>query len=236
MRLDTMRTLLRRRLGDVAPVDADETQQQWTNAMLDDLLNTGIQLLQIEVQEVAPEWIRARKYIDTTGDTHYPWPTNFWFEFAVKVKDSSAPGGYRPLGRMDEDQVAAQDSGASAVYSRWGAFLHISPAPVTGTARGILIEYHPFESLDADSDVPSSLPLPIHIGAVMWAELLAKGETADSLDPVAMQLKTIIQLIPKVCRLSGGTPEYLRPDTGKTRYGLGEGGSSMGSTPGFDRR
>ena len=66
-----------------------------------------------------------------------------------------------------------------------GRYLKISPIPDADSDEGIKLIYVPILSMSSDAEVPP-IPVSLHFGIVMAAQLVAYGDTAEVSDKEAV--------------------------------------------------
>jgi len=193
-----MRTLLRRQLQDVPEV-------QWpVDSELDALLNSAYTLVQKEIRKVSPTAHQFWDYINTVaGTSWYPLPQTFGIR---RISLKQADGTYTKLTLKDYDTIKGL-SGSETYYAKEGQWIGIFPAPTT-MANGIELVHVPIMEMALDADVPR-IKLPLHIGIVWWAKLLALGETADATSDTKSRLQELLGDIPVWYDVTSDGPEVL---------------------------
>ena len=197
-----LRNMLKRRLQDTG-------NAQWTNAVLNDYLNHGLQYMQKRILEVDP---MAFVYTDTATLTvdvaDYPMPANSMWEVGVFTK-ATATADYAWLDRIERPWLQAGGSTNweanpfSAGYARKGRYLVIHPTPTATIAAGLKLEYVPWLTMAADTDVPE-VDVGLQEGIVYRAEEIALGDTAQEAVKAKEDLAQIVTDISRYYRRSGG--------------------------------
>lgn len=219
----TMRSVLRRRLNEL-------TQDNWTDVMLDDLLNTSLAQVQTDVMQVVPQaFVNIWRQDITAGQEFYDKPVGLQYEYLVRLKDTGS-GLYFQIRNGDYYQL--QNRGLSlstppqqfntlipeTKYAHLGRHLAINPIPSVTVTNGLEIIGIPTLSMALDTDVPE-LNLALHMLPVLWANLFALGETQESAAAVTALIDRLTSQIPLYYRQSAGDPVTLQPDIIKD-YGL----------------
>jgi hypothetical protein len=204
-----MRTWLRRRLQET-------TADQWSDATLNYYLNEGLHFMQQEIEKLEPE---AFIYEDTanivSAQRLYAWPSNMKREVEVKVKVTSTATEYTILKRRDRRTVnnplVGTQSTQANTYAHQGRYLLLQATPTANVTDGIWLTYVPVLEMGADSDVPN-IPVDIHIGIVLAAQLYAFGDSSGSSDKqeVKGELADVIIRLPMHYSVSGGEPPHFR--------------------------
>ena len=197
-----LRTILQRRLQDTG-------QAQWATASLDVYLNFGLTYMQKEIMKVDP---MAFIYEDTanlvSGTAYYPMPSNSMFEVGVYIRET-AGGEYKWLDYIELPWIQAGGSANwdtnpfPAGYSRAGRYLVIHPEPTSNITAGIKMEYVPWLTMGADSDVPE-IDVGLQEGIIFRAEEIALGDTAQEAVKAKEDLAQVIVNIPLFYRRRGG--------------------------------
>lgn len=190
MNRGVMRTLLRRRL-------LEPTADQWDNSTLNDLLNVALGLVRKQVRKVDPEFDIRWEYRDTVaGTSFYEKPAGTRGSIEVGLKGAASDADWTALKRAAYHIARTQGSdGGETVYCHRGAYIGIFPAPSAAVVDGIQFLHAPSETLAADTDVPR-LEESLQYGVVVWAALLAKGESPEDDSKDARELARILGDIP----------------------------------------
>jgi hypothetical protein len=214
-----LRTWLRRRLQEATPA-------QWTEAALNDYLNEGLRNVQQHIEKVDPE---AFIYIDAAdtvaSEDLYPFPVNMKSIVLLEYKTSSG-AEYAKLPQRTRRQVradlASNRTSASPSYALQGRYFKIAPAPTAAVTDGIQLTYVPALAMGSDSDVPE-LPVDLHLGIVLSAQLIALGDTAEATDKRAVreELAAVLLSIPIHYRVSNDDAELLAVDSDVKFYADG---------------
>ena len=208
-----MRTLLRRRL-------LEPTADQWDDSTLNDLLNLALSFVRKHMRKSDPEFDIRWEYRDTVAGTSFyekPAGTRGLIELGLKL-DASA-SDYTPLVRRPYHVARTNTSAAETFYCHRGAYIGIFPAPSASIVQGISFMHAPTETLAADTDI-SRLDDTLQYAAVVWAALLAKGESPEDDSKDAKELARILgDSAVDVSDL--GQPTYLQPDIADARGMVG---------------
>ena len=222
----TIRTLLRRRLNETV---AD----RWDDSTLNTLIDLAYALVLKQVRKVDPEAVLFWDYRDTISGTNwYEKPAATRGPVEVGLKATSADADWTPLKRVPY-HIARDYTGSDTVYCHRGTYIGIFPAPSNTVTDGIQFIHAPTDTMAADTDVPK-LEQTLHYAIVLWAALIAKGESPEAPDSKdAAELQRIIGDIPH----DYGSPDHgqglsLSPDVGDAR-GLGGG---RATSNGIDQR
>jgi hypothetical protein len=221
----TIRTLLRRRINEVV---ADN----WDDATLNIFIDLAYALMVKQVRKVDPEALLAWDYRNTVAGTNwYEKPVGTRGPVEVGLKASAADTDWSPLTR--KPYFLARDwTGSETIYCHRGLYVGIFPAPATAVVGGIQFIHAPVDALAVDTDVPK-LESTLHYAIVLWAALIAKGESPESDDKDAKELQRLIGDIP----LDYGSPDLGQPVALTLDVGDARGnGSGILSGPGTDRR
>lgn len=222
----TIRTLLRRRLNDVV---ADS----WDDSTLNTMIDLAYALVLKQVRKVDPEAVLFWDYRDTVaGTVWYEKPAGTRGPVEVGFKASSTAADWTPLKRKPYWIARDWSDANETVYCHRGTYVGIFPAPAASVTQGLQFIHAPTDTFAVDTDVPK-LETTLHYAIVLWASLIAKGESPESDDKDARELQRIVGDIPA----DYGTIDYsqplaLSPDVADARAR----GSSPLSGPGVDRR
>lgn len=187
MTLATIRTMLRRRLNE-------QTADNWDDNTLDIIINLAYALVQKQVRKVDPEALIFWDYRDTTVDVNwYEKPSGTRGPVEVGLKSSASDTTYTALVR--KPYWIARDWTGDPVYCHRGNYIGIFPAPTVSVTSGLSFLHAPTDTLAVDADVPK-LESTLHYAVVLWASLIAKGETPEDDAKDAKELQRIIGDIP----------------------------------------
>lgn len=196
-----LRAMLQRRLQDSG-------NAQWADATLNMYLNFALTYVQKEIMKVDP---MAFIYSDTanivSGTAYYPMPSNSMFEIGVYTKATG--GEYGWLDYVDLPWIQAGGSPNwdanpfNKGYSRWGRYLLLHPEPTASVTDGLKLEYVPWLTMGADTDVPE-IDVGLQEGIVYRAEEIALGDTAQEAVKAKEDLAQTIVSIPLYYRRRGG--------------------------------
>jgi len=183
----TIRTLLRRQIMEV-------TVSQWSDAVLNDLINVAYHVSQKEIMKVDPEafleWVR--RDLTVADGSFYPRPEGSWWPNQVRMKNQGSSRyemlQFKPF---DEAETWGIDSSgkptgdaadpAGHVWARRGNYVCIFPAPTATITAGLELIHVPTLILAVDTDIPA-VPLGVHIAIVYIAKVLALGETYQNFE------------------------------------------------------
>jgi hypothetical protein len=190
----TIRELVRRRLNE-------QTADNWTDNVLNTLIDLAYALVLKQVRKVDAEAVLAWDYRDTVAGTNwYEKPSGTRGPVEVGLKKSSADTDWTPLKRVAYH--VARDWTGDTVYCHRGTYIGIFPAPTVAVTNGIQMLHAPTDTMAVDTDVPK-VEQTLHYAIVVWATLIAKGESPESDTKDATELQRIIGDIP----LDYGSPD-----------------------------
>jgi hypothetical protein len=198
-----MRTWLRRRLNETTP-------DQWADSALNDYLNEGLRFMQQEIERMEPE---AFIYEDSanlvSGQREYAWPVNMKREVTVGTKWNSSATAYTDVGRVGNRKADNPDNTENE-YAHKGRYLKFSHTPTENVTKGIWLEYIPILSMGDDADVPD-IPIDLHMGIVLSAQLTAFGDSSGSTDKqeVRAELADVMLRLPNHYKRIGGEPDKM---------------------------
>jgi len=189
MTLLQIREMLQRQLQDISSVE-------WDNAgELNALINQAYYLVQKEVFKKFPT---AHLFVDTAptaiGTSWYPLGDSFGVH-RVGYKADAAATAWTKLARKDYDDVV-EVTGSTTYYAQKGQWLGIFPAPTAAVADGIELWHTPVMSLAADADIPR-IKLPMHYAIVLWAKMIAIGDTGEQAGETRDRLKEVFADLPE---------------------------------------
>lgn len=188
MILSDARDLLRRRLRDTE-------EEIWTDGQLNSIINLAILRVQLRVMRVNPEaeltvW-RANL---VSGQQYYNKPAGATNFIEVAMKDSDAATGYRPLTRSDyfrnRDRTEPSGDILGTYYSLFANKVFVAPAPTSDVTDGLQFIGVPALSAGDDADV-LPLHLALHFAVVLYAEIIAKGETDEAKAEIREELNAV---------------------------------------------
>lgn len=220
----TIRTLVRRLLNE-------EVADNWTDDILNTLIDTAYALVLKQVRKVDPEAILFWDYRATVaGANWYEKPAGTRGPVEVGLKSSASDTDWAPLNRKPY-YLARDWTGSDTVYCHRGQYVGIFPAPTVAISDGLQFIHAPTDSFAADTDVPK-LETTLHYAIVLWAAMLAKGESPEDDSKNAKELGRILGDI----ALDYGTIDYgqalaLNADVADAR-----GRGLVMDSPGIDRR
>lgn len=221
----TIRTLLRRLVQE-------DTADNWTDAVLNDLIDHAYARMIGEVKRVDPEAFVATSTSNiVAGTATYAKPADNWSLVEVNLLDS-ATGLYKPIRRVEYDKTRPPSTGSDfptfsdTVWYHSGTSVGIYPAPTASVTNGLQFRYFPNDALSADTNSPV-IHVSLHYGIVLWGALLAKGETQEDVAPLRVQLNEILVTLREIYTRDLNVPQALQPMT----RGLRRGGSQLEIDP-----
>jgi hypothetical protein len=221
----TIRDLVRRRLNEIEP-------DNWDDGTLNTIIDTAYALVLKQVRKVDPEAVLFWDTRNTVaGTTWYAKPAGTRGPVEVGFKATSSDADWTPLTRKPY-WIARDWTGSETIYCHRGEYIGIFPAPKVSVTGGIQFIHAPTDTMAVDTDVPK-VEATLHYAIVLWATLIAKGESPESDTKDAQELQRIIGDIP----LDYGTIDYSQPvalsaDVADTR---GRGPTTL-SSPGIYSR
>lgn len=222
----SIRTLVRRLLNETV---ADN----WADTDLDTYINLAYALVLKQVRKVDAEAVLFWDYRNTVvGVNFYEKPAATRGPIEVGLKSTAAATDWTPLTRMPY-HLARDWTGSDTVYCHRGLYLGIFPAPTVAVVNGIQFIHAPTDTLAVDTDVPK-LETTLHHAIVLWATLLAKGESPQSDTKESAELQRILGDIPQdYGTIDHGQPVALDLDVADAR---GQGATSISTSNGVDQR
>lgn len=183
MNRGSMRTLLERRLQDTG-------NDGYTDAVLNDLLNVGLGLVQNEVLKVnAHAFVAIETFPSVADQPYYEKPANIYHEIELAVSDSGVEGGYRPLSKTPwRGRSTGTQNQGDLSYSEIGQYWWISPTPSASVAAYFRLIYHYLLSMSDDDQSPR-LHASLHSCVVDYAVIEALGETWESGEDAMQRLE-----------------------------------------------
>ncbi len=223
MTLATIRFLLRRRLNEVI---ADN----WDDSTLDTLINLAYALVQKQVRKVDPEALIFWDYRDTVAGTNwYEKPSGTRGPVEVGLKRAASDTDWAALVR--KPYWVARDWTGETIYCHRGTYIGIFPAPTVAVTAGIQFIHVPTDTLAVDSDFPK-IEQTLHYAIVLWAALIAKGESPEDDSKDAAELQRIIGDIPA----DYGSPDMGQPTAFSADVAEASGRGSSPISRGQDNR
>jgi len=215
MNRGTMRTLLRRRLNE--PIT-----DNWDDNTLNSLLDVAYALVLKQVRKCDPEALLSWDYRDTiAGTTWYEKPSGTRGPVEVGLKSASTDTDWTGLIRKPYYLAKQYVDASETVYCHRGRYIGIFPAPSLSVTQGIQFIHAPTDSLASDTDVPR-FEESLQYGCVVWAALLAKGESPESDTKDATELQRILGDIPAdYGQIDYGQTIALNPDVSDARGRFG---------------
>jgi hypothetical protein len=212
MTLASLRNLLRRRLHD--DPGTGEGTAHWTDADLNEIINLAYQQEQKEIIKIAPEATLKRVTTDIlAGENLYPKPADMWFEISFGYIATDYASGYRPMTKSRFASIDAQTVGVTGEvqYGHFGQNFIITPTPTTTLANGLRLSYVPILSVEDDSDV-FAIPVPLHYAILIWADIIAKGETHEEVAGLYTALGKVNDDLSSYYFSHGQVPDTLELD------------------------
>lgn len=221
----TIRTLLRRRINE-------QTADHWDDSTLNTIIDTVYALVLKQVRKVDPEAVLFWDYRNTVaGTVWYEKPAGTRGPVEVGLKSLSTDTDWTPLPRRSYF-IARDMTEGDTVYCHRGTYIGIFPAVTMSVTSGIQFIHAPTDTLADDNDVPK-LESSLHLAIVLWAAMIAKGESPEDDTKDAKELQRIIGDIPQ----DYGSPDLGQPTAFSLDVADARGlGSSTISSPGIDRR
>jgi len=193
-----MRALLRRRLQE-------QIADNWDDDTLNVMLNLSYALILKQVRKADPEALLFWDYRNTQVNvTWYEKPAGTRGPIEVGLKSAASDTDWTPLTR--KPYYLARDWTGETVYCHRGNFIGIFPAPTVSVTQGIQFIHAPTDTLAVDTDFPK-IEQTLHYAIVLWATLIAKGESPESDDKDAKELARLIGDIP----FDYGSPDLGQP-------------------------
>lgn len=222
----TIRTLLRRRLNE-------QTADTWDDNTLDTLINLAYALILKQVRKVDPEAVLFWDYRNTVAGTNwYEKPSGTRGPVEVGLKKAASDTDWKALTRKPYWIARDWTDASETVYCHRGQYIGIFPAPSASVTNGIQFLHAAADTLPTDTDVPK-LETTLHYAIVLWASLIAKGESPESDTKDALELVRILGDIPADYGSPDlGQPLAVSPDVSDAR---GRGPSTI-TANGIDRR
>ena len=181
----TMKTLLSRRLNDQA-------EENWDDDLLGTYINLAYALVLKQVRKIDPEAILNWEYRNTVANTvWYEKPAGTRGPVEIGLKSSASDTDWTALKRKPY-YIARNWTGPDNVYCHRAGYIGIFPAPTAAVTQGIQFIHVPTATLADDTDVPR-VEETLQLAIVIWAALLAKGESPESDTKEARDLQNIIQ-------------------------------------------
>lgn len=227
MNRGAIRTLMRRRLNEAV---AD----RWDDSTLNTIIDLAYALVLKQIRKVDPEALLFWDYRNTVANINwYEKPSGTRGSVEVGLKATSAATDWTPLTRKPYHIARDWTRADETVYCHRGTYVGIFPAPSVAVTQGIQFLHAPTDSLAVDNDVPK-VEQTLHYAIVLWATLIAKGESPEAADSKdAAELQRIIGDIPSdYGSIDYGQALALSPDVADARAI----GSTTLSSPGIDAR
>jgi hypothetical protein len=213
-----MRTLVRRRLHETVADD-------WDDSTLNTFLNLAYALVQKQVRKVDPEALVFWDYRNTVANTvWYEKPAGSRGSFEVGLKTAAADTDWTALVRKPYYLARSNSAASDRVYCHRGLYIGIFPAPTVAVTNGLQLLHAPTDTMSTDTESPK-LEDTLHYAIVLWATIIAKGESPEENDSKeAAELNRIINDIPSdYGSIDLGQSLQLNPDVSAAtgRYGSG---------------
>lgn len=219
-----MRALLRRLL-------MEDSEDNWTDAELNALLNLSLQSWQDYILVVQPEAFLQWDYADiTSGERFYPKPVGMRYEIELGVKSTAAATDYAPLtvhsydairhgvvGTRRESDIDPIPTEPNQLYAHAGKYFFLGWAPSDTISQGLECCYVQHLTMGADSDVPD-LAIGLHYGVVLEGAIMALRETPEDTARLEKDRDRLVDKIALYYRKSAAGPSQVHPMFGKKRY------------------
>jgi hypothetical protein len=208
--------LIRRRLNERVEADG------WDDDALYVLLNEGIKFVQKKVIAVDPYAFVTISHRDTvvgSAGEFYEVPPGMWYEIEVGFKSAASQALYTPLGKGNYHILRSRTTGTTQ-YARYGNYFAIWPNPAAAVTSGLRVHFMPTLSMgEKPENATNVIPLhpAMHMAAVIRAVMYALGDTLESRSELSTELAQELIDIPEYYH-SGGDPQQVRVDFGKTLY------------------
>lgn len=187
MTLLQLRTMLRRRLQEV-------TASQWTDATLNLNLNQGLRFMQTKIIKIDPEafiYTDLQDSIENESDYPVPAGTLSVVQIYKLVSGDYVSLDQIPMTYLRRNENTDYSNPYDAGFGMRGRYIVVHPTPTVATVDFLKIEYVPWLTMGADSDVPE-LSLGLHDGIVYRAEMISLGDTAQEAVRAKEDLGTVI--------------------------------------------
>lgn len=213
MQRSAIRTLVRKHLQEPAAAN-------WADADLNTLIDLAVALVAKAIRKVLPDAFVSTSTANIVSGTN-------WYNFpagcrAIKRVGLLSSGVYGRIERKSQD--IAESWTGDTVYCVRGQQIGLFPTPTANLALGIQYEYAPTLSLTQDTDEPV-FAAELHLAVVLWATLLAKGESPEDDTKEARQLQQLLADIPEdYGAMNHDSPETLTVDVDRL---AGRGGSRL---------
>lgn len=194
-----IRSLLRKRIQE-------DTADQWSDTDLNLLIELALQDLEREVlAQRGDAFTRISTAPWTEAKTRYLLPAGNLRILSVEVRTSTSAAYKKIRPRRSSAILEANSTGTTTavnlntVYSVFGKWLEINPAPDTTVDAGIRIRWVPSLVMDDDS-VVSEIELPLHEAIVYGAKEKAFEETEEEAKDAREKKEVIYGSIPRYYR------------------------------------
>lgn len=216
MRLIEEIAWVRRRLLDTG------AKQRFSDGDITSALNVGAQLVQVEIQKVAPDAFRRVYLRNSTANIYrYQVPRGLLRinKAFVRYTDGAAflAMSLTTQGMIEDPASYLNDGSQTGVfYAVAGGELLVFPTPTTAVEDAIKLLYVPALSMSTkDDDLEDmGLAVTLHMAVVLWAVKLLKPEDAEDIKSVDAEIVKIMDQVPTLYGGSGmaGGPEMLMPE------------------------
>jgi hypothetical protein len=187
----------------------EEIPQNWSDVILDDIINSAYHIAQKELMKVDPEsfleWVRRDV---EPNESFYARPEGSWWPNQVRMLEA-ASGKYVRLDWKPFDE--AEDWTGEYVWSRRGIYVCIFPEPPSLITNGLELIHVPTMTLTADTDIPK-IPLGLHLAIVYLTKIIALGETYQNFSRDVEMVEKVMGDISTYYLTAGGQPIRWRPD------------------------
>lgn len=201
-----MRTRLRRRF-------LEDTEDRYSDTVLNDLLNLGLIEMQKEIMKVDPEAFSKTSRASIVADQElYAFPSGIWYERELRILTD---GEYERIDRVNMQDRRDVTTGSTQRYFRYDrSYFGLSPIPETAVTNGLELVWVHTLAMSADGDEPAIHP-GLHMGIVYFAEILGAPEAGDQVEGTLKELARVLSGIPQYYIQSGSTPQQVRVDLDK---------------------
>jgi hypothetical protein len=213
----TMRALLRRQ------VQEPTTGGEWTDAELNDALNSALVAFESEIIKAAPgAFIDYHKADLIANERWYDIPNMAWR--VDRVFRLSTSGDYVPIAHeknsiLDDVEGGLRDALDHACYSVDGRFVRLYPEPTANLTDGLRMRIIPLLAMDLDTDTPG-IHQGLHPGIPLLAKLLLLEETGEPANQTLERLKFLFwDRIPDLYASLDNTPDFFEPQVDKGSFG-----------------
>lgn len=174
----------------------EQTADQWDDSTLNTLLDLSYALILKQVRKIDPEALLFWDYRNTVAGTFfYEKPSGTRGPVEIGLKATTTATDWTPLIRKPYYIARDWTNAEERVYCHRGVYIGIFPAPTVSVTNGIQFIHAPTDTMAVDTDTPK-IEQTLHYGVVLWASLIAKGESPEDDTKDAKELARIIGDIP----------------------------------------